>query len=181
MLAELGREVVGLLGSITRLGRAYNLAAPSSSRILADGVAATALHPPRRFLGAARNIENGDSLTILSTALMETSSRMDDVSFEQLKGTANMERRLRRELAEKRVSPAIDVAPSSTRRDDLLLSPEEHTATGKLRRMVLAGLDSRQALELLLGKTRETSSNAEFFRQVQRGAQLPSVTGSTGS
>jgi len=176
-LVEVGRDVVVLLDSITRLGRAYNIAAPSSSRILAGGVATTALYPPRRFLGAARNIENGGSLTILSTALVETGSRMDDVFFEEFKGTGNMELRLRRELAEKRIFPAIDVTPSSTRRDDLLMSPEEHIATGKLRR-ILAGLDSQQALELLLAKTRETSSNAEFLRQVQRGTHLPSVTGS---
>jgi transcription termination factor Rho len=167
-LVELGRDVVVLLDSITRLGRAYNIIAPSSSRILAGGVATSALYPPRKFLGAARNIEYGGSLTILSTALVETGSRMDDVFFEEFKGTGNMELRLRRDLAEKRIFPAIDVVPSSTRRDDLLMSAEERDAVVKLRR-VLAGLDAQQALELLLDKTRETSSNAEFLRQIQGG------------
>jgi transcription termination factor Rho len=166
---ELGRDVVVLLDSITRLGRAYNLAAPSSSRILAGGVAVSALQPPRKFLGAARNIEDGGSLTILSTALVETGSRMDDVFFEEFKGTGNMELRLRRDLAEKRLFPAVDVAASGTRKDDLLMPADEHAAVTRLRR-ALAGLDSQQALELLLDKTRETSSNAEFLRQVQRSA-----------
>jgi transcription termination factor Rho len=164
-LVELGQDVVVLLDSITRLSRAYNLAAPASSRILAGGVATSALQPPRQFLGAARNIEEGGSLTILSSALVETGSRMDDVFFEELKGTGNMELRLRRDLAEKRIYPAIDIGPSGTRRDDLLMSPEEHAAVDSLRR-VLAGLDAQQALELLLGKTRDTASNPEFLRQV---------------
>jgi transcription termination factor Rho len=168
-LVEMGRDVVVLLDSITRLGRAYNIAAPPSSRILAGGVAVSALYPPRKFLGAARNIENGGSLTILSTALVDTGSRMDDVFFEEFKGTGNMELRLRRELAEKRIFPAIDVTPSSTRRDDLLMSPQEHAVTAKLRR-VLAELDSQQAIELLLSKARSTSSNAEFLRQIERSA-----------
>jgi transcription termination factor Rho len=166
---ELGHDVVVLLDSITRLSRAYNLAAPASSRILAGGVATSALHPPRKFLGAARNIEDGGSLTILSTALVDTGSRMDDVFFEEFKGTGNMELRLRRDLAEKRLFPAVDVAASGTRRDDLLMSADELAAVTKLRR-ALAGLDSQQALELLLDKTRETSSNAEFLHQVQRSA-----------
>jgi transcription termination factor Rho len=174
---ELGRDVVVLLDSITRLGRAYNLAAPASSRILAGGVATSALQPPRKFLGAARNIEDGGSLTILSTALVDTGSRMDDVFFEEFKGTGNMELRLRRDLAEKRIFPAIDVTPSGTRRDDLLMSPEEHAAVGGLRR-ALAGLDPQQALELLLDKTRETSSNLQFLLQVQRNARPRSATGS---
>jgi transcription termination factor Rho len=164
-LVELGRDVVVLLDSITRLGRAYNLAAPASSRILAGGVATSALQPPRQFLGAARNIEEGGSLTILSSALVETGSRMDDVFFEEFKGTGNMELRLRRDLAERRIFPAIDIGPSGTRRDDLLMSPPEHAAVGALRR-VLAGLDPQQALELLLGKTRDTASNPEFLRQL---------------
>jgi transcription termination factor Rho len=168
-LVELGRDVVVLLDSITRLGRAYNLVAPSSSRILAGGVAVSALYPPRKFLGAARNIEDGGSLTILSTALVETGSRMDDVFFEEFKGTGNSELRLRRDLAEKRIFPAIDVVPSSTRRDDLLLSPQERAALSSLRR-VLAELDTQQAIELLLDKTRETASNAEFLRQIQRSS-----------
>jgi transcription termination factor Rho len=177
-LVELGRDVVVLLDSITRLGRAYNLAAPSSSRILAGGVAVSALYPPRKFLGAARNIENGGSLTILSTALVETGSRMDDVFFEEFKGTGNMELRLRRDLAEKRIFPAIDVTPSSTRREDLLMSAEELEVTGRLRR-VLAELDAQQAIELLLDKTRETASNAEFLIQIQRSGQAQSRSSRT--
>ncbi len=166
-LAELGQDVVVLLDSITRLGRAYNLVAPASSRILTGGVAVSALQPPRKFLGSARNLEHGGSLTILSTALVDTGSRMDDVFFEEFKGTGNMELRLRRDLAEKRIYPAVDVSSSGTRRDDLLMPPEEHAAADRLRR-VLAGLEPQQALELLLGKTRETASNAEFLTQVQR-------------
>jgi transcription termination factor Rho len=168
-LVELGRDVVVLLDSITRLGRAYNLAAPSSSRILAGGVAVGALYPPRKFLGAARNVEDGGSLTLLCTALVETGSRMDDVFFEEFKGTGNMELRLRRDLAEKRIFPAIDVSPSSTRRDDLLMTAEEHAVTAKLRR-VLAELDPQQAIQLLLDRTRDTASNAEFLRQIQLSA-----------
>jgi transcription termination factor Rho len=168
-LVELGCDVVVLLDSITRLSRAYNLAAPASSRILAGGVATSALQPPRKFLGAARNIEDGGSLTILSTALVETGARMDDVFFEEFKGTGNMELRLRRDLAEKRIFPAVDVTPSGTRRDDLLMPADEHAAVGRLRR-ALAGLDAQQAVELLLDKTRETSSNSEFLLQVQRSA-----------
>ena len=168
-LVELGRDVVVLLDSITRLGRAYNLAAPSSSRILQGGVAVGALYPPRKFLGAARNVEDGGSLTLLCTALVDTGSRMDDVFFEEFKGTGNMELRLRRDLAEKRIFPAIDVGPSSTRRDDLLMTSEEHDVTAKLRR-VLAELDAQQAIQLLLDRTRGTASNAEFLRQIQLSA-----------
>jgi transcription termination factor Rho len=168
-LVEQGRDVVVLLDSITRLGRAYNLAAPASSRILAGGVAVGALYPPRKFLGAARNVEDGGSLTLLCTALVETGSRMDDVFFEEFKGTGNMELRLRRDLAEKRIFPAIDVGPSSTRRDDLLMTAEEHAVTAKLRRVV-AELDPQQALQLLLDRTRDTASNAEFLRQIQLSA-----------
>ena len=163
---ELGADVVVLLDSITRLGRAYNLAAPANGRTLAGGVAASALQPPRQFLGAARNVEDGGSLTILSTALVDTGSRMDDVLFEEFKGTGNMELRLRRELAEKRIFPAIDVMPSGTRHDELLMSPGEYQAVGKLRR-ALGALDAQQALELLLDKTRDTASNLEFLSQVQ--------------
>jgi transcription termination factor Rho len=170
-LVENGADVVVLLDSITRLGRAYNLAAPASSRILAGGVASSALQPPRKFLGAARNIEEGGSLTILSTALVETGSRMDDVFFEEFKGTGNMELRLRRDLAERRIFPAIDVAPSGTRRDDLLIPASERAAVDSLRR-VLASLDAQQALELLLDKTRQTSSNLEFLGEI-RGSFQP--------
>jgi transcription termination factor Rho len=166
-LVELGRDVVILLDSITRLGRAYNNAAPSSARILSGGIAATALQPPRKFLGAARNIEDGGSLTIISTVLVDNGSRMDDLLFEEFKGTGNMELRLRRDLAEKRLFPAVDVTPSGTRRDDIMMSADEHAAVTKLRR-ALAALDPQPALELLLDKTRDTTSNQDFLRQVQR-------------
>jgi transcription termination factor Rho len=169
-LVELGTDVVVLLDSITRLGRAYNTAASSASRTLTGGIATSALQPPRQFLGAARNIEEGGSLTILSTALVETGSRMDDVLFEEFKGTGNMELRLRRDLAEKRIFPAVDVMPSGTRRDDLLMPPGEHAAIDILRR-ALASLDAQQALELLLDKTHTTTSNLEFLGQVQNGAR----------
>jgi transcription termination factor Rho len=168
-VAEMGGDVVVLLDSITRLGRAYNLAAPASSRTLAGGVAASALLPPRQFLGAARNIEGGGSLTILSTALVDTGSRMDDVLFEEFKGTGNMELRLRRELAEKRIFPAIDPMPSGTRHDELLMPAAEYQAAGQLRR-ALGALDPQQALQLLLDKTHQTGSNAEFLSQVQLAA-----------
>ena len=166
-LTETGADVVVLLDSITRLGRAYNLAPPASSRTLAGGVAASALQPPRQFLGAARNIEDGGSLTIVSTALVDTGSRLDDVLFEEFKGTGNMELRLRRDLAERRIFPAIDAMPSGTRRDELLMTPDEYQAVGTLRR-ALGALDSQQAFELLLDKTRNTASNPEFLRQIQR-------------
>ena len=168
---ELGADVVVLLDSITRLGRAYNLAAPANGRTLAGGVAASALQPPRQFLGAARNVEDGGSLTILSTALVDNGSRLDDVLFEEFKGTGNMELRLRRELAEKRIFPAIDVMPSGTRHDELLMPPGEYQAVGKLRR-ALGALDAQQALELLLDKTRDTASNLEFLSQVQQPRAL---------
>jgi transcription termination factor Rho len=162
-LAELGRDVVVMLDSLTRLGRAYNLAAPASSRTLTGGVAAGALQPPRQFLGAARCLEEGGSLTILSTALIDTGSQLDNVLFEEFKGTGNMELRLRRDLAEKRLFPAIDPVPSGTRREDLLMSPAEHAAVVSLRR-ALAALDSQHALELLLDKT--AGPNEQFLRQV---------------
>ncbi len=164
---ELGAAVVVLPDAPTRLGRAYHLAAPPNGRTLAGGVAASALQPPRQFLGAARNVEDGGSLTILSTALVDNGSRLDDVLFEEFKGTGNMELRLRRELAEKRIFPAIDVMPSGTRHDELLMSPGEYQAVGKLRR-ALGALDPQQALELLLDKTRDTASNLEFLSQVQQ-------------
>jgi transcription termination factor Rho len=166
-LVEAGGDVVVLLDSLTRLGRAYNLAAPASSRTLAGGVAASALLPPRQFLGAARNIEGGGSLTILSTALVDNGSRLDDVLFEEFKGTGNMELRLRRELAEKRIFPAIDPLPSGTRRDELLMTSDEYRAAAQLRR-ALGALEPQQALELLLDKTHQTASNAEFLGQIQR-------------
>jgi transcription termination factor Rho len=165
-LVELGHDVVVILDSITRLGRAYNIVAPSSSRILAGGVATTAIHPPRRFLGAARNIENGGSLTILASVLVETGSRMDDVFFEEFKGTGNMELRLRRDLADKRVFPAIDMS-SGTRRDDLLMSPAELETVSRLRQ-VLHALAPQEAVELLIGKLHDTASNEEFLAQILR-------------
>ncbi|HVV75378.1 MAG TPA: transcription termination factor Rho [Mycobacteriales bacterium] len=166
-LVELGHDVVVLLDSITRLGRAYNLAAPASGRILSGGVDSTALYPPKRFLGAARNIENGGSLTILATALVETGSTMDTVIFEEFKGTGNMELKLDRKLADKRIFPAVDIDPSGTRKEEILLSPEELQIIWKLRR-VLHALDSQQAMELLLSKLKETHSNYEFLLQVQK-------------
>nr|WP_201469465.1 transcription termination factor Rho [Microbacterium hydrocarbonoxydans] len=166
-LVELGRDVVVLLDSITRLGRAYNLAAPASGRVLSGGVDASALYPPKRFFGAARNIENGGSLTILATALVETGSKMDEVIFEEFKGTGNSELRLSRQLADKRIFPAVDVNASSTRREEMLLSADEVKITWKLRR-ALAGLDQQQALEVVLGKLKETHSNVEFLVQMQK-------------
>lgn len=166
-LVELGQDVVVLLDSITRLGRAYNLAAPASGRILSGGVDASALYPPKRFFGAARNIENGGSLTILATALVETGSKMDEVIFEEFKGTGNMELRLSRQLAEKRIFPAVDVAASSTRREELLINPAQLKIMWRLRRL-FAGLDQQAALELVIGKLKETQSNAEFLMTISR-------------
>jgi transcription termination factor Rho len=166
-LVELGRDVVVLLDSMTRLGRAYNLAAPASGRILSGGVDSTALYPPKRFFGAARNIEHGGSLTILATALVETGSRMDEVIFEEFKGTGNMELKLDRRLADKRVFPAVDVDASGTRKEELLMSGEELKIVWTLRR-VLHALDQQQSIELLLTKLRETQSNYEFLLQVQK-------------
>jgi transcription termination factor Rho len=171
-LVELGHDVVVLLDSITRLGRAYNLAAPASGRILSGGVDSSALYPPKRFFGAARNIEGGGSLTILATALIETGSKMDEVIFEEFKGTGNMELRLRREFADKRIFPAIDVDASGTRREELLMSKDELAIVWKLRR-VLSGLDGQQALELLLDKLKKSKSNIEFLMQVQKTMPLP--------
>ena len=166
-LVEMGRDVVVLLDSITRLGRAYNLAAPASGRILSGGVDSTALFPPKRFLGAARNIENGGSLTIFASALVETGSAGDTVIFEEFKGTGNAELKLDRRLADKRIFPAIDVDQSSTRKEDLLLAPDELAVTVKLRR-VLAALDTQQALELVLDRLRKTRNNVEFLMQVAK-------------
>jgi len=173
-LVELGHDVVVLLDSITRLGRAYNIAAPASGRILSGGVDSSALYPPKRFFGAARNIEDGGSLTILATALIETGSKMDEVIFEEFKGTGNMELRLRREFADRRIFPAIDVVASGTRREELLMSKEETQVVWKLRR-VLSALDGQAALELLIGKLKESKSNIEFLLQVNK------TTPSTGS
>jgi transcription termination factor Rho len=171
-LVELGHDVVVLLDSITRLGRAYNLAAPASGRILSGGVDSTALYPPKRFFGAARNIENGGSLTILATALVETGSRMDEVIFEEFKGTGNMELKLDRKLADKRIFPAVDVDASGTRKEEILMSKEELNIVWKLRR-VLSGLDMQQAIELLLDRLRKTRSNIEFLMAVQKTTPTP--------
>ncbi len=166
-LVEMGHDVVVLLDGITRLGRAYNLAAPASGRILSGGVDSAALYPPKKFFGAARNIEGGGSLTILATALIETGSKMDEVIFEEFKGTGNMELRLRREFADKRIFPAIDVDASSTRREELLMSREELNIVWKLRR-VLGGLDNLQGLEMLLDRLRKTQSNTEFLMAITK-------------
>jgi len=166
-LVELGHDVVVLLDSITRLGRAYNIAAPASGRILSGGVDSAALYPPKKFFGAARNIEDGGSLTILATALVETGSKMDEVIFEEFKGTGNMELKLDRKFADKRIFPAVDVDASGTRKEEILMGPEELNIVWKLRR-VLHALDSQQALELLLEKMKGTKSNVEFLMQVQK-------------
>jgi len=175
-LVELGHDVVVLLDSITRLGRAYNLAAPASGRILSGGVDASALYPPKRFFGAARNIEHGGSLTILASALVETGSKMDEVIFEEFKGTGNMELRLSRQLADKRIFPAVDVNASGTRREEMLMGADEVKITWKLRR-ALAGLDQQQALEIVLGRLKETTSNVEFLMQVQKSMPAAPATG----
>jgi transcription termination factor Rho len=171
-LVEMGHDVVVLLDSITRLGRAYNLAAPASGRILSGGVDSTALYPPKRFLGAARNIENGGSLTILATALVETGSTMDTVIFEEFKGTGNAELKLDRKLADKRIFPAVDVDASGTRKEEILLSAEELAIIIKLRR-VLHALEPQQAIELLMNKIRETRTNVEFLMQIQKTMPMP--------
>lgn len=166
-LVEQGKDVVVLLDSITRLGRAYNNASPASGRILSGGVDSTALYPPKRFLGAARNIEEGGSLTIIATAMVETGSTGDTVIFEEFKGTGNAELKLDRKISERRVFPAVDVNPSGTRKDELLLSPDEFGIVHKLRR-VLSGLDSHQAIDLLMSQLRKTKNNYEFLVQVSK-------------
>ena len=168
-LVEQGKDVVVLLDSITRLGRAYNNASPASGRILSGGVDSTALYPPKRFLGAARNIEHGGSLTIIATAMVETGSTGDTVIFEEFKGTGNAELKLDRKIAERRVFPAVDVNPSGTRKDELLMSGDEFAIVHKLRR-VLSGLDSHQAIDLLMSQLRKTKTNYEFLLQVSKTA-----------
>jgi len=167
-LVELGTDVVILLDSITRLARAYNLATPASGRILSGGVDSTALYPPKRFFGAARNIEEGGSLTILGTALVETGSRMDEVIFEEFKGTGNMELRLDRKLADKRVYPAIDIEASGTRKEELLFARDELMNVWKLRRVLLALPEPAAGLELLIDRLKSTKSNAEFLADVAK-------------
>jgi transcription termination factor Rho len=173
-LVEAGRDVVIILDGITRLARAYNLAAPATGRIMSGGVDSGALYPPKKFFGAARNVENGGSLTILATALVETGSRMDEVIFEEFKGTGNMELKLDRRLADKRIFPAVDVDASGTRKEEILLAPDELKVTWKLRR-VLHSLDSQQAIELLLNRLREAKTNYDFLLQVQK--TTPSAPG----
>ncbi|MBT8212516.1 MAG: transcription termination factor Rho [Acidimicrobiia bacterium] len=169
-LVEAGTDVVIVLDSITRLARAHNLATPASGRILSGGVDSTALYPPKRFFGAARNIEEGGSLTIMATALIDTGSRMDEVIFEEFKGTGNMELRLDRKLADKRIYPAIDIEQSGTRKEELLFSPDELTEVWKLRRVLLA-LEPGAALELLMDRLRSTKSNGEFLASVAKSGQ----------
>ena len=169
-LVEMGRDVVVLLDSITRMARAFNLNTPASGRILSGGVDSTALYPPKKFFGAARNIEEGGSLTILATALVDTGSRMDEVIFEEFKGTGNMEIRLDRKLADKRIFPAIDIEMTGTRKEELLMEPAEAAAVWKLR-SVLHSLDPAAAIELLIKKTRETKNNAEFLSALQKNSR----------
>jgi transcription termination factor Rho len=166
-LVEQGRDVVILLDSITRLGRAYNLAAPASGRILSGGIDSAALYPPKRFFGAARNIEEGGSLTVIATALVETGSKMDEVIFEEFKGTGNMELRLDRRMEQKRIFPAIDIPSSGTRREELLLGRDELETIWKLRRL-LASMESEAALQLLIDKLRATRSNEQFLQMIAK-------------
>ncbi len=166
-LVEEGEDVVVILDSITRLARAYNLAAPASGRILSGGVDSAALYPPKRFFGAARNIEDGGSLTILASALVETGSRMDEVIYEEFKGTGNMEIHLERKLANRRIYPAINIEDSSTRKEELLMEPAEAQRVWQVRG-ILNALDGAQKIELLIQKLKETRSNAEFLREIQR-------------
>lgn len=171
-LVEMGHDVVVLLDSITRLGRAYNIAAPASGRILSGGVDSAALYPPKKFFGAARNIEDGGSLTILATALVDTGSRMDEVIFEEFKGTGNMELILDRKMADKRIFPAVNVVASGTRKEEILMGTEELNIVWKLRR-VLHALEPQAALELLLEKMKGTKSNVEFLMQIQKTTSGP--------
>ena len=166
-LAETGKDVAIILDSITRLARAYNLAAPASGKILSGGIDSTALYPPRRFFGAARNIEEGGSVTIIASALVETGSRMDEGIFEEFKGTGNMELRLDRQLSEKRIFPAINVEASGTRKEELLLPAEELALVWRLRR-VLHALEPAAALELLVDKIRQTKSNKQFLQEIAK-------------
>jgi transcription termination factor Rho len=169
-LVEVGEDVVVLLDSITRMARAFNLNTPASGRILSGGVDSTALYPPKKFFGAARNIEHGGSLTILATALVDTGSRMDEVIFEEFKGTGNMEIRLDRKLADKRIFPAIDIDATGTRKEELLMEAAEAAMVWKLR-AVLHSLEPSAAIELLINKVRETKSNEEFLQQIQKNSR----------
>jgi transcription termination factor Rho len=168
---EYGTDVVIFLDSITRLARAYNTVSPGSGKLLSGGLDATALYKPKRFFGAARNIEEGGSLTILATALVDTGSKMDEVIFEEFKGTGNMELRLSRSLADRRIFPAIDVNPSGTRREEILMANEELKIVWKLRR-VLSALDQQQGIELLIDRLKKSKSNVEFLMQVQKTSSI---------
>ena len=179
-LVELGHDVVVLLDSITRLGRAYNIAAPASGRILSGGVDSAALYPPKKFFGAARNVENGGSLTILATALIDTGSKMDEVIFEEFKGTGNMELILNRKFADKRIFPAVDVVASGTRKEEILMGTEELSIVWRLRR-VLHALEPQQALELLLERMKGTKSNVEFLMQIQKTTNAEGGLAATAS
>jgi len=170
-LVEQGKDVVLLLDSITRLGRAYNNSSPASGRILSGGVDSNALYPPKRFLGAARNIEHGGSLTIIATAMVETGSAGDTVIFEEFKGTGNAELKLDRKIAERRVFPAVDVNPSGTRKDELLLGPDEARIMHKLRR-ILSALDPQAAIDLLIKQLKKSKTNREFMIQIASSAPL---------
>lgn len=170
-LVEMGQDVVVLLDSITRLGRAYNNSSPASGRILSGGVDSNALYPPKRFLGAARNIEEGGSLTIIATAMVETGSAGDTVIFEEFKGTGNAELKLDRKIAERRVFPAVDVNPSGTRKDELLMSPEEARVMHKLRR-ILSALDPQQSIDMLIKQLKKTKTNGEFLIGVANSAPM---------
>jgi transcription termination factor Rho len=166
-LVESGQDVAILLDSVTRLARAYNLAAPASGKILSGGVDSTALYPPKRFFGAARNIEEGGSLTIIASALVETGSRMDEVIFEEFKGTGNMELRLDRSLSEKRIFPAINIEASGTRKEERLMPTDELALVWRLRR-VLHALEGPASIEMLIDKIRSTKSNEQFLKEIAK-------------
>src|SRR5687767_15304103 len=169
-LVEHKRDVVILLDSITRLARAYNTIVPPSGKVLSGGVDSNAIYRPKRFFGAARNIENGGSLTIIATALVETGSRMDDIIFEEFKGTGNMELKLDRSLAEQRIYPAIDIKASGTRHDELLYPDEDLKKIWQLHR-VLAGLGTKESAELLMDRLEKTKSNRDFLGMVNKSAK----------
>ena len=171
-LVELGQDVVVLLDSITRLARAYNIAAPASGKVLSGGVDAQALYPPKKFFGAARNVENGGSLTIIATALVETGSKMDEVIFEEFKGTGNMELKLSRDLADKRLFPAIDISASGTRREELITPKAQLAIIYRLRRL-LGGMDAEQAYQTLVPRVKKTPTNKDFFTVIAQNMNLP--------
>ncbi|WP_080798612.1 transcription termination factor Rho [Arabiibacter massiliensis] len=177
-LVECGKDVVVLLDSLTRLARAYNLAQPASGRILSGGVDSTALYPPKRFLGAARNIEHGGSLTILASALVDTGSKMDEVIFEEFKGTGNMELKLDRNLADRRIFPAIDPVASGTRKEDLLLEPQEAPLIWAVRRILANTNNTERAMDMLIKSLKQTDTNQEFLVRTAKKAQHSKADGS---